>query len=297
MDLLITGGTGFIGQALCRAALERGHGVTVLTRNPQAVLPEGVNRITALAQLGEAMPDGIINLAGQNLGEGRWSAARKQAFIDSRINTTRDLVTMMTGSVKRPRVLVSGSAIGWYGARGSDKLTEESPGGKTSEFQSHLCRAWELEAQKAEDLGVRVCRVRTGIVLEKDGGPLARMLPPFRLGLGGRLGQGLQWMSWIHRADLVAMLLWLVEDEHSSGAYNGTAPKPERNIEFARLLGEALGRPVLMPMPAPILKMMLGEFAQLLLTGQRVLPARAQERGFAFRYPTLDVALAAILKG
>jgi uncharacterized protein len=299
MHILITGGTGFIGKALCAELLRRGHRPTVLSRNAaQATLwlPAGVHVVSSLDQLRDEIPEAIVNLAGENLGATRWTPARKQAFIDSRVGTTARLLAFMDQCVGKPRVLVSGSAIGWYGARGDTLLDEDSAPGSAQEFQVQLFQAGENAALAAQDRGLRVCRVRIGIVLERDGGPLARMLPPFRFGLGGPLGDGRQWMSWIHRADLIALLIRLCEDETLSGAFNGTAPEPVRNRDFASALGAALGRPAALPMPGFALRLLLGEMAEMLLTGQRVLPHRIQHADFGFRYPDLDSALRAILK-
>ena len=204
--------------------------------------------------------------------------------------TTQALIAWMVRQSVRPRVLVSGSAIGYYGPREEEALDESAtPGG---DFAAQLCRDWETTAMQAEGLDVRTCRVRTGIVLGMDGGALAKMLPPFRLGLGGPMGDGRQWMSWIHRDDLVRMIAWLLDNDRTGGAYNGTAPVPVTNRDFARALGRALHRPAVLPTPAFALKAGVGEMAQLLLTGQRVLPAHALAEGFAFRFPTLETALA-----
>jgi uncharacterized protein (TIGR01777 family) len=295
MHVLITGGSGFIGSALCRALLARGDEVTVLTR--QAVrargrLPDAVRCVGDLAQ--SAPADAVVNLAGENLGDGRWSAARKQRFVDSRVQTTRRLIDwMQTGH--RPQVLVSGSAIGWYGARGDETLGENAVSGRADEFSARLCRAWESEALQAEALGVRTCLLRIGIVLERDGGSLQQMLLPFRIGLGGVMGSGEQWMSWIHRDDLVGMILWLIDTPQAQGAYNGTAPEPVRHRHFVRTLARTLRRPAFVPLPAAALRLLLGEMAGLVLEGQRVLPKRALRGGYAFRYPDLPSALAAIL--
>lgn len=295
MHVLITGGSGFIGTALCRALLARGDGLTVLTRSAAragARLPAAVCCIENLAHAAPA--DAVVNLAGENLGDGRWSAARKQRFVDSRVQTTRRLIDwMQTG--QRPQVLVSGSAIGWYGARGDEELGENAPPGRPNEFSAQLCRAWEAEALQAEALGVRTCLLRIGIVLERDGGSLQQMLLPFRMGLGGVMGSGAQWMSWIHRDDLVGLILWLIDTPQAQGAYNGTAPQPVRHREFVRTLARTLHRPAFMPLPAPALRLLLGEMAGLVLEGQRVLPRRALRGGYAFRYPDLASALGAIL--
>jgi len=295
LHFLITGGSGFIGTALCRNLVADGHRATVLTRNSARARP----RLPAHVALVEALDavrdvDAIVNLAGENLAAGRWSAQRKREFFDSRVGTTRHLLEWIARQQRRPRVLVSGSAIGWYGPCGDEELSEESPSG--TDFSAGLCRAWEAEATKAEAFGVRVCRVRTGIVLDRDGGALKKMLLPFRLGVGGRMGDGRQWMSWIARSDLVALLRWLAESTGANGAYNGTAPAPVRNAEFARTLATALHRPAVLPTPALALKLLFGEMADLLLTGQRVLPVRASADGFAFRHPELGGALAAILR-
>jgi uncharacterized protein (TIGR01777 family) len=293
MHILITGATGFIGTALCARLMTSGHTLSALTRDPAraaARLP-GV-RITA--SLDEARDvEAVVNLAGEPLADGRWNTVRKQAFRDSRLGTTRQLVAWMARQSVRPRVLVSGSAIGYYGPRDDTALDESAPPG--DDFAAQLCRDWETEAMQAETLDVRTCRVRTGIVLGTQGGALAKMLPPFRLGAGGPMGDGTQWMSWIHRDDLVRMIQWLLEHDHAGGAYNGTAPTPVTNRAFATALGRALHRPAVLPTPAIALKLAFGEMAQLLLTGQRVLPAHALAEGFTFQFPTLDAALADLL--
>ena len=292
MQVLITGGTGFIGRALARALLARGDQVTVLSRDAAHAAHRLAAGAVATAELPAAVPDAVVNLAGENLGAHRWTAARKREFIDSRAGTTRRLVEWMRASKRRPAVLVSGSAVGYYGARGDADLVESDPPGE--EYQSELCRTWEAEAQRAEELGVRVCRVRTGIVLGPDGGALAAMKPAFMLGLGGWLGDGRQWMSWIHRADLIALILWLIDGESRSGAYNAAAPQPVTNRAFAKALGASLHRPALVPMPAAAVRVLVGEMAHLLLTGQKVLPQRALAEGFAFRFPELGAALAEV---
>lgn len=291
MNILITGGTGFIGQRLCARLQALDHQVSVLSRRPgKADLP-GVRQIGRLEEAGQV--HAVVNLAGEPLTTGRWTAARKQVLLDSRLGTTRDLLAWMSALAERPRVLVSGSAIGYYGPRGDEPLDENaSPG---HDFAAMLCRRWEAEAFAAEALGVRTCVLRTGIVLGRDGGALARMLPPYRLGAGGPMGDGRQWMSWIHRDDLVGMIIWMLENPHARGAYNGTAPAPVTNAVFARTLAAALHRPALITAPAFALKLAFGEMAGLLLTGQNVLPQHALDEGFSFQYPTLERALQAIL--
>lgn len=295
MHDLITGGSGFIGRVLCQSLLDDGHRVSVLSRDVRraaGVVPAGVQCVDTLEGLTDVGT--VYNLAGENLAAGRWTAARKQAFRDSRIVFTERLVRWMRGLDVRPKVLVSASAIGIYGARGDDPVTEETP--PADDFAAALCRDWEAAAGAATALGVRVCTPRIGIVLGTDGGALAKMLPPFRLGLGGPMGSGRQWMSWIHRGDLVALLRWLGQTPSAQGAYNATAPQPVTNREFAAALGRAVQRPAVMPTPAPLLKLAFGEMAEaLLLSGQRVLPQRAHDAGFMFRYATLATALQDLL--
>lgn len=296
MRILITGGSGFIGQALCRSLLADRDEVVVLTRDAQRArtrLPAEVALIERLRDAGEV--DAAVNLAGANLAGRRWTAARKQTIRESRLGTTRSLVDWMAAREHKPRVLVSGSAVGWYGARGDEALDEDAAPG--SDLAAQLCRDWESEADAATVLGVRVCRVRTGIVLDADGGALAKMLLPFRLGLGGRFGDGRQWMSWIARADIVGLILWLIRTESAHGAYNATAPAPVTNADFSAALAAALHRPALLPVPAFALRAMLGEMADLLLTGQRVMPVRAQAQGFRFRYSDLFSVLRQIVDG
>jgi uncharacterized protein len=295
MHVLVTGGTGFIGQALLPALQAAGHAVTVLSRQPDtARVPAGVAVIRDLDGTGMAAPEAVINLAGENLGAGRWNTARKQRFLDSRVSTTEALVAAFSRWSQPPRVLLNGSAIGWYGARGDETLTEASAPG--SGFAATLCRDWEAAAGAAETMGVRVACVRIGIVLGLPGGALGQMLPPFRFGLGGPLGDGRQWMSWVHRDDLVRLMQRLVEDETLRGPFNGTAPAPVRNADFARALGTALRRPAVLPMPGFALRLMVGEMAdELLLQGQRVLPQRALDAGFAYRYADLNAALSQAL--
>ena len=296
MRILITGGSGFIGQALCRALIADRDEVVVLTRDARRArtrLPAEVALIERLRDAGEV--DAVVNLAGENLADARWTDARKQALRESRLGATRALVEWMAARERRPYVLVSGSAVGWYGPRGDEELGEDaSPG---TDFAAKLCRDWESEAEAARALGVRVCRIRTGIVLDADGGALAKMLLPFRLGLGGRFGDGSQWMSWIARADVVGLILWLIKTESAHGAYNATAPVPVTNADFSTALGAVLHRPVMLPAPAFALRAMLGEMADLLLTGQRVVPVRALAEGFRFRYSDLSPALRAIVDG
>ncbi|MFC6840853.1 TIGR01777 family oxidoreductase [Xanthomonas theicola] len=294
MHVLVTGGTGFIGRALCPALLQAGHQVSVLTRDT-ARAARALPGVQALETLqGAATANAVINLAGESLSQGRWNETRKRRFRTSRIGTTRALIDWIAqlDAAQRPACLLSGSAIGYYGDRGNDLLDEHSHAG--ADFPAQLCRDWEAEALRAQALGVRTSLIRTGVVLGGGGGALARMLPPFRFGLGGRMGDGQQWMSWIHRDDHVGLLLWLLQ-HGGDGAYNATAPVPATNADFARQLGHALHRPALLPLPAAALRLAFGEMADLLLGSQRALPMRAQQEGYVFRHPELESALRALV--
>ena len=295
---LITGGTGFIGTALCRKLLQHGDRVTVLTRDPgQAGLieHEAISYVATLdAIAADATFDAIINLAGRSLNSGRWTAALKQDFIDSRVATTRALVNWMGQQAKPAPTLISASAIGWYGHHDSTPLTETSTA--NDGYSHQLCAAWEGAARDAEAFGTRVVCLRIGIVLESDGGSLPAMLPAFRCGAGGPLGSGKQYWSWIHRADLIRLIEFALSNEKLFGPVNATAPQPLPQREFARVLGRALHRPAFAPLPAFMARLMLGEFAdELLLNGQNVLPHVAVQSGFDFRYPTLADALTDIM--
>ncbi len=297
MNILITGGTGFIGRALCKSLAGEGHSITVLTRDttraryrlgPQPSLVTDLAGLTATNQ-----PEAVINLAGQNLGSGRWNSELKAQFITSRVGVTRHVVDYIARMERPPRVLVSGSAVGYYGARGDEEIDENEPPG--DEFQSDLCRQWEEEAQRAEPFGVRVCRLRMGAVLGNGGGALSGLVPQFQWGLGGYAGNGRQWLPWIHQADLVDIYKLMLTDETLSGPFNATAPTQVANKEFAQALGSVLGRPAWLPAPGWVVQMAIGEMSRLYLTGQRVVPKRLLESGFHFQYPALPEALEAIL--
>ncbi|MGQ0620976.1 MAG: TIGR01777 family oxidoreductase [Panacagrimonas sp.] len=295
MNTLVTGGTGFIGRALCTSLLASGQAVTVLTRNPDQARQQLPATVCCVGRLDDARDiDSVINLQGENLADGRWNERRKAEFLSSRVDFTRELVSWIRRQPRPPQVLVNGSAIGWYGNRGDETLSESSTAGE--DFPACLCRAWEEEACRAESLGVRVCRLRIGVVLDPAGGALAKMLPAFRLGGGGPLGTGRQWMSWITRRDLVRLIFWLLETPTLAGAFNGTAPHPVRNREFATTLGRVLKRPARLPMPAFVLRLMFGEMSRLLLGSQRVSTAATEAAGFAFEDPELEPALRALLR-
>jgi hypothetical protein len=294
---LITGGTGFVGQALCRRLAARGVALTVLTRDPARAarcLPPDTRTVTRLADLPADEPvDAVINLAGEPIAEGRWSAARKRRLEASRIALTQELVRWMAQAEPRPAALISASAIGFYGDQGDALVTEASA--PHSEYTHDLCAAWEEAAFAARAHGIRTAVLRIGLVLGPGGGFLARMLPPFRLGLGGPIGTGNQWMSWIHREDLLGMIDFLLAHAELDGVFNATAPNPATSREFAQALGRVLHRPALLPAPALAFRAAFGEMSRLLLTGQRVLPARALEAGFRFRFPELEPALRDVL--
>jgi uncharacterized protein (TIGR01777 family) len=293
MKLLITGGTGFIGGALCRSLLQQGHELLILTRSPQRRTPAAGMRFVSWdsdvwrSALGEA--EGVVNLAGEPLAGKRWSPPQKRAIRESRIGTTRRLVDAMASLSQSPAVLVNASAIGYYGPRGDEPLAETDPPGDG--FLADLAQAWEGEARRAERLGVRVVLLRIGVVLAPGGGALAKMLPPFQCFLGGPLGSGSQWFSWVHRDDLIGLIAWALSRSDIAGAINATAPQPVTMQAFCRELGRTLQRPSWAPVPAPVLRLLLGEMADMLLTGQRVMPRVALRSGYAFRFPTLAAAL------
>ncbi len=300
MRLVVAGGTGFIGAALCSRLLELGHSLTLLTRSASsgAISPNKRSLSWNPASPGpweEALngSDGVINLAGEPIAK-RWTERQKELIASSRIDATRALVTAIGKAKEKPKFLLNASAVGYYGARGDETLTEDA--GSGNDFLSRVCIAWEKEAIKAEDYGLRVIRLRTGIVLGKGGGALAKMLLPFKLFMGGPLGSGNQWMSWIHLEDEIALILFLLEHADAHGAINATAPNPVTMQEFCKTLGDAVNRPSWAPVPAFALRLLLGEMAEMLLTGQRVLPEQAQKLGYSFRYPTLHEALEACIR-
>ena len=297
MRILITGGTGLIGRRLCKALLAEGHQLTVFSRHPETVAVKCGAAVQAMAKLSEWQPertfDAVINLAGEPIVDARWTESRKQVLRDSRIALTEELVRRIGEARQKPAVLLSGSAIGYYGGRGDERLGEDS--GPGADFPAQLCIDWEAAATAAEKFGVRVCLLRTGLILSKDGGLLGRMLPPFRLGMGARVGDGKQWMSWIHIDDYIALVQRLLRDEQMRGPYNMTSPEPVTNREFTSTLAAALRRPAPFVAPASLLKLSLGEAASLLLEGQRVLPHRMQAAGQGLRFEKLSDALKDLL--
>jgi hypothetical protein len=297
MHILLTGGTGLIGRALCRHWAQQGHQLTVWSRTPQqveALCGAGVRGIARLEELAEEPLDAVVNLAGAPIADRPWTRKRKALLWASRITLTEQLLAWLASRGQKPRVLLSGSAVGWYGDGGERELHEDAIQ-VTDDFAAQLCGAWEETALRAEDLGIRVVLLRTGLVLAREGGFLKRLLLPFRLGLGGPLGSGRQWMPWIHLSDQIALIDFLLQQEQARGPYNACAPQPVRNREFSRALGRELHRPAFMPAPAFALRLALGELSELLLGGQRALPTRLQAEGFSFRFTHLDVALADLL--
>ncbi|QJQ96001.1 MULTISPECIES: TIGR01777 family oxidoreductase [Halomonadaceae] len=299
MRILVTGGSGFVGQRLCERLHQAGHELLVVSRRPEKArsrLPQGTRVHTAVMDFADSWPQAIINLAGESIAAKRWSEAQKRRLVESRLGITSELVRLcqrLHGQGAAPAVLISGSAMGYYGDQGEREVCEATP--PHDEFAHRLCARWEAVAQEASEQGVRVALLRTGLVLDQGGGSLAKMLPPFKLGLGGRFGDGRQFMPWIHREDLVRAIEFLLERDDLSGPFNGSAPHPVRNAEFTHCLAHHLHRPTPFPVPAALLKAALGEMSQLLLSGADMRPARLEQAGFTFRYPTLDEALEAIL--
>lgn len=296
-SVLVTGGTGFIGRRLCRVLIDAGHRVTVLTRDKRKARLFG-GRITLIGSLDDlddqARFDAVINLAGEPIAEGRWTAARRRAILASRVGITEAVVRFVARARHKPVVLLSASAVGFYGTD-PDAVFDEDSLPKPA-FTHEVCEAWEAAALVARRHGLRVCLLRFGLVLGSEGGALARMLPPFEFALGGPIGRGRQWMSWIHLDDAVGLLLHALADVELSGPLNVTAPRPARNRDFTAALGRALGRPAVLPLPAPVLRLALGQMAEeLLLSGQQVAPKKALAAGYRYLHPNLGPALAQIL--
>ena len=299
MKVFMTGGTGFVGAYLSRDLAQAGHAITILSRRAQPPAPPraGISFLTGdPTQEGPWMAlvpehDWIINLAGASIFN-RWTEARKQEIMESRERTTRNLVAALAAGDRR-QLFCSTSAVGIYGPRGEEELTEDSP--TEAGFLGEVTRKWEAEALKAQDLGVRVVITRFGVVLGRDGGALSQMAPLFKKFLGGPIGSGDQWFSWIHQADHARAFRFIQENPQISGQVNFTAPHPVRNRELAKALGRALHRPGFMPAPEFMVRLVLGEFADTLLTGQQVLPKRLLDAGFQFKFPTIEAALTDLL--
>ncbi|MFV8570762.1 TIGR01777 family oxidoreductase [Marinobacter sp. SBS5] len=296
--ILVTGGTGFIGRELCKQLLKDGHSLTVLSRQKPATVKAICGKVEPVTDLNllKAHPgfDAVFNLAGEGIADKRWSPERKAALLDSRVALTLSLVKVIRTWNQLPEALISGSAVGFYGDQQEHLVTEDTT--PNPEFTHQLCSEWEDAALSLQADGVRVCLSRTGLVVGRNGGFLARMLLPFKLGLGGKLGSGQQYMPWVHREDVVAGLIWMFENRLAQGPYNMVSPNPVSNAEFTRTLASVLKRPAFLPAPASALKLALGEMAGLLLTGQKAIPARLQSEGFEFHYPDLQAALSECVK-
>ncbi len=301
MRVFITGGTGLIGREIVNALLKRGDTPVVLTRNPssaQALSSQGVQLVEGDPQ--QSAPwmqqvdgcQGVINLVGESVFGSRWNAEQKRKIRDSRILSTKHLVQAMVEADTPPGALSSASAIGYYGNVPEAELTEESPPG--DDFLAQVCQEWEQAAQRAADQGIRTAMVRIGVVLSQEGGALKQMLTPFKLGLGGPIGAGKQWMSWIHIHDIAGAFIAALDHADAQGPINGTAPHPVRNKEFSKSLAKALHRPCLFPVPPLMLRVMFGEAAEVITGSQRVLPTRLQQLGFTFQHPNCLEAMQSI---
>jgi len=302
MRIVIAGGSGFLGSALTRALATSAQDVTILSRQTAFAAP-AQPRVSFVSWRpdGTAGPwaaavdgaDAVINLAGESIAAKRWSAQQKQKLRDSRLLATRSLTTAIRQTARPPATFISGSAVGYYGDRGDDTITEASAPG--TDFLAGLAKDWEAAANEVAQL-TRVTLIRTGIVLDRRGGALPKMLPPFQMFVGGPLGSGRQYMPWIHKEDWVRLVSWIVTADGARGALNATSPSPVTNAEFSKALGRALKRPSLLPAPGFALRIALGEMADaLLLSGQRALPVRATDLGFSFKYSHIDEALDSVL--
>jgi len=306
MHVFVTGGTGLVGSRLIERLLARGDRVTVLTRRAEVAEAKWGGRCTSIpgdpVHAGDWMKaladcDATVNLAGENLFARRWNAAFKDLLRSSRLQSIANIVQALAQNPRRsdgsPRVLVAGSAIGYYGPRGDEELDETAPPG--NDFLAQLCVDWENATKPAADAGVRVVNLRTGIVLDAAGGPLKLMLTPFKMFVGGPIGGGRQWMSWIHHVDETGLILFALDTAQAKGPINAVSPEPKTNKEFSRTLGRVLRRPGFMPTPAFGLRVMVGEAACVITTGQRILPRKALELGYTFQFPELEGALRELL--
>lgn len=308
MTIVVAGGTGFLGRAIVAHLVERGHQIIVLTRSPRPDA-DRLRGVRAVAWTPSASTDdsgggewrreiddagAVINLAGAGIADKRWSAARKQQIRDSRVQSTRRLVSAIRAASRKPRIFIQGSAVGFYGSTMANTVYDESfpPG---DDFLGQTCVAWEAEAHPATALGCRLVILRTAIALAADGGPLIEMKRPFLFFVGGPIGSGQQYFSWVHRDDWVALVAWLLDNPSADGVYNGSAPEPVTNAVFSNALGRALSRPSWLRVPRAALRVAVGEVADVLVAGQRVVPARALSEGFTFMYPHIDAALAQLL--
>jgi len=298
MKTLITGATGFVGQHLAQKipqAILAGRSVEKINKRfgDKREALEWDESGTTNATLFEGI-DTVYHLAGESIFHGRWNAAKKERIRASRVENTRNLVEIIAGTANRPKTLICSSAVGYYGSRGDEKLTEQSTPGL--DFLAEVCINWEKEALRAEEYGVRVVMIRTGVVLGANGGALAQMLLPFKMGAGGRLGSGRQFMSWIHIDDLISIMLYIKENPSLRGPINAVAPNPVRNNDFTQALASALHRPAILPAPGFALKLLLGEFANVLLGSQRALPEVLQQAGYEYAHSEIKTALQSLVQ-
>ncbi len=302
MKVIIPGGTGLLGTALSENLVRDGYEVIVLSRHPeQASLPDGVKAVYWDARTGQGWVDEangadvIVNFAGENLSSGLWTAKRKERFLSSRVNAGLAVDDAIEHTLKKPGLVIQASGIDYYGPHGDETLTEASPPGNS--YLANLCRTWESTTEKVDQFGVRRVILRTGVVITPKGGALPLISLPFKFFVGGPVGSGKQWISWIHIQDEIRAIRFLMEHPEAHGAYNLTAPNPVTNREFGKALAKVLGRPFWFPAPARALRLVLGELASIVLNGQRVLPARLQEAGFQFDFPTVEGALSNLYQG
>ncbi len=298
MNVTVTGGTGFVGKAILGLLRERGFQISILGRSPRTGIPPEVELFLWEAERSEPPPnslagsDVVIHLAGEPVSQ-RWTPEIRRRIRSSRVEGTRKLVSAIGKLDRKPSALVAASAVGIYGDRGEEELTEDSPPGEG--FLADVCREWEAETSRAAEMGIRTVMLRIGVVLGVGGGALDQMLPPFRMFLGGMLGSGRQWMSWIHLADLAGLILHAVEDPQLRGVVNAVAPSPVRNAQFTRTLARTIRRPALFTVPEFGLKLLFGDMAQILLASQRIYPRAAEKAGYRFLYPDLGPALKNLL--
>ena len=299
MHYLITGGTGFVGKKLITNLLQSKQQITVLSRDKNKVEKLFLDKVRAVENLSEIsndeIIDNIINLAGEPIANKKWSAKQKEILLDSRIKTTENIIQLIANLKTKPKTLISASAIGFYGSRGDEELDENSKSGG-DEFTSYLCKKWEDEANKAGDFGVRVCITRFGIVLGKNGGALAKMIPAFKLGCGGKIGSGNQFMSFVHIDDATSAINFLIKNQELTGVFNLTSPNPVQNYQFTKILGKILNRPAFFNMPEFVVKILFGQMGEaLLLNGQKVLPKKILEAKYQFEFADLELSLKNII--
>lgn len=301
MRVIITGGTGLIGSALAKSLLADGHEVIVLSRNPgSAKIQPGVRIENWTARSGDGWSNlitsdtAIVNLAGAGIGDKRWSEDRKKLILESRVNAGAAVVDAIEKASEKPRVVIQSSAVGYYGTPGDQILTEDSPAGE--DFLADVCKEWEDSTQAVESMGVRRVIIRSGVVLSMDGGALPRMLLPFKLMVGGPIGDGKHWFPWIHIDDEIKAIRFLIENENAKGVFNVMAPNPLTNGDFTHEVGKVMQKPAVIPVPKLALQMMFGEMAIMVIDGQRAVPKRLQEHNFEFVYPTVEPALKNLFK-